>query len=36
MTRKELKDNAKSQLRGNWGWAIALFLVSAIFIYLYR
>lgn len=34
MTRKELKDNAKSQLRGNWGWAIALFLVSAIFIYI--
>ena len=30
MTRAELKSKAKSQLRGNWGWAICLFLVGAI------
>lgn len=30
MTRAELKDRAKSQLRGNWGWAICLFLVGFI------
>ena len=30
MTRAELKNRAKSQLRGNWGWAICLFLVGAI------
>lgn len=30
MTRAELKDKAKNQLRGNWGWAICLFLVGEI------
>lgn len=30
MTRAELKNRAKAQLRGNWGWAICLFLVGAI------
>lgn len=34
MTRAELKQNSKDQLRGNWGWAVALFLVSTIFIYI--
>lgn len=32
MTRAELKDRAKAQLRGNWGWAICLFLIGAIII----
>ena len=26
-TRKELKQEAKDALRGNWGWAIALFVL---------
>lgn len=30
VTRKELKDNAKQSLRGNWGWAIIVFLITAI------
>lgn len=30
VTRKELKDNAKQYLRGNWGWAIIVFLITAI------
>lgn len=29
VTRKELKDNAKQSLRGNWGWAIIVFLITA-------
>lgn len=30
VTRKELKDNAKQSLRGNWGQAIIVFLITAI------
>ncbi|MDM8276047.1 DUF975 family protein [Lactobacillus gallinarum] len=30
VTRKELKDNAKQSLRENWGWAIIVFLITAI------
>lgn len=30
VTRKELKDSAKQSLRGNWGWAIIVFLITAI------
>ena len=30
VTRKELKDNAKQSLRGNWGCAIIVFLITAI------
>lgn len=30
VTRKELKDNARQSLRGNWGWAIIVFLITAI------
>lgn len=30
VTRKELKDNAKQSLLGNWGWAIIVFLITAI------
>ena len=30
VTRKELKDNAKQSLCGNWGWAIIVFLITAI------
>lgn len=30
VTRKELKDNAKQSLRGNWGWTIIVFLITAI------
>ena len=32
VTRKELKDNAKQSLRGNWGWAIIVFLITAIIV----
>ncbi len=32
VTRKELKDNAKQYLRGNWGWAIIVFLITAIIV----
>lgn len=32
VTRKELKDNAKQALRGNWGWAVIIFLVNAIIV----
>lgn len=30
VTRKELKDNTKQSLRGNQGWAIIVFLITAI------
>ena len=30
VTRKELKDNANQSLRGNWGQAIIVFLITAI------
>lgn len=29
-TRRELKDAAKQSLRGNWGWAVIVFLINAI------
>ncbi|ALJ23065.1 hypothetical protein AO203_03545 [Lactobacillus gallinarum] len=32
VTRKELKDNAKQALRGNWGWAVIVFLINAIIV----
>lgn len=32
VTRKELKDNAKQSLRGNWGQAIIVFLITAIIV----
>lgn len=32
VTRKELKDNAKQSLRENWGWAIIVFLITAIIV----
>lgn len=32
VTRKELKDNAKQSLRGNWSWAIIVFLITAIIV----
>ena len=32
VTRKKLKDNAKQSLRGNWGWAIIVFLITAIIV----
>lgn len=32
VTRKELKDNAKQALRGNWGWAVIIFLINAIIV----
>ncbi|MBW8013899.1 DUF975 family protein [Lactobacillus helveticus] len=32
ITRKELKDNAKQALRGNWGWAVIVFLINAIIV----
>ena len=32
VTRKELKDNAKQSLRGNQGWAIIVFLITAIIV----
>lgn len=32
VTRKELKDNAKQSLLGNWGWAIIVFLITAIIV----
>lgn len=32
VTRKELKDNSKQSLRGNWGWAIIVFLITAIIV----
>ena len=32
VTRKELKDNAKQYLRGNWGWAIIVLLITAIIV----
>ncbi len=34
MTRKELKKEAKDQLRGNWGWAILLSFFSWLIIYI--
>lgn len=34
MTRNELKQAAKDQLRGNWGWAILLSLIAWIIIYI--
>lgn len=34
MTRKELKQEAKDQLRGNWGWAILLSFVSGLLAYI--
>ncbi|GAA3632217.1 DUF975 family protein [Lactobacillus hamsteri] len=34
MSRKELKQAAKDQLRGNWVWAICLSLISWLIIYL--
>lgn len=33
MTRKELKQTARDQLRGNWGWAILLSFVAGVIIY---
>lgn len=32
VTRKELKDNTKQSLRGNQGWAIIVFLITAIIV----
>ncbi|GFP08826.1 hypothetical protein LHEJCM20397_19430 [Lactobacillus helveticus] len=32
VTRKGLKDNAKQALRGNWGWAVIVFLINAIIV----
>lgn len=34
MSRAELKQEAKNQLRGNWLWAVALSLVASIIIYI--
>ncbi len=33
-TRRELKDAAKQSLRGNWGWAVIIFLINAIITWL--
>ena len=32
MNRKQLKRDAKSQLKGNWSWAICLYIISSLII----
>lgn len=32
VTRRDLKQNAKQALRGNWSWAIIVFLINAIIV----
>ena len=33
-TRKELKEQARDQLRGNWGWAVLLSFVGWLIVYI--
>lgn len=30
MTRKEMKDKAKGQLKGNWRWAVLVVLINIL------
>ena len=33
-TRKELKDNAKHALRGNWTWAVVIALINGLVVWI--